>query len=235
MYESVKRWLEENPDVKLGKFIHEEQKGDDFLAEFSYKKRIHVQFAVLNGEGLVNLFTTAGWIWKSIFGAFPFGVVSLKYAVNYMNGEKTERDDQYFKSGAEAWNFFLLNRATLDRIADEKLLPGIAKAIRKEFADPEEDLSEEEYEEEEETLTEPEIKRGVVTEKYCFVDKDGAFIPNGAERSWVCFVVKIETTDGASEECLVEEEDYASVEEGEAVTYMKQGEKFLGFGRDIEE
>ena len=83
--------------------------------------------------------------------------------------------------------------------------------------------------------TEPEIKRGVVTEKYCFVDKDGTFIPNGAERSWVCFVVKIETTDGASEECLVEEEDYASVEEGEAVTFMKQGDKFLGFGKDIEE
>ena len=235
MYESVKRWLEENPDVKLGKFIHEEQKGDDFLAEFSYKKRIHVQFAVLNGEGLVNLITTAGWIWKSIFGTFPFGVVSLKYAVNYMNGEKTERDDQYFKSGAEAWNFFLLNRATLDRIADEKLLPGIAKAIRKEFADPEEDLSEEEYEEEEETLTEPEIKRGVLVDKDCFVDKDGTFIPDGAERSCVCFYVKIRTIEGDEEEYIVDEADYTAAEPGQAVTFMKQGEKFLGFGRDIEE
>ena len=86
-----------------------------------------------------------------------------------------------------------------------------------------------------EPQTEPEIKRGVLVEKDCFVDKDGTFVPDGAERSRVCFFVRIRTTDGAEEEYVVDERDYTSVEKGDAVTYMKQGTKFLGFGVDVDE
>lgn len=83
--------------------------------------------------------------------------------------------------------------------------------------------------------TEPEIKRGVVVEKNCFVDKTGAYIPNGAELSRVCFSLKIRTTDGKEEDYLVGEEDYTAAVEGQPVTYMKQGKMFLGFGVDVEE
>lgn len=86
-----------------------------------------------------------------------------------------------------------------------------------------------------EVETEPELKRGVLLEKDCFVDKDGTFIPDGANRSRVCFWVKIRTTDDAEEEYIVDEEDYTAVEEGDAVTFMKQGDKFLGFGVDVDE
>ena len=98
-----------------------------------------------------------------------------------------------------------------------------------------EDAQNEVEDEQDEPETEPELKRGVLIEKDCFVDKDGTFVPDGANRSRVCFVVKIKTTDDIDEEYIVDEEDYTAVEEGQAVTFMKQGDKFLGFGVDIEE
>lgn len=71
-------------------------------------------------------------------------------------------------------------------------------------------------------------KRGVVTDKEYEVLKDGIQIP------YVEFVraIQIASVDGTTDSCFVSEEVFNSIKIGDAVTYIKEGDRFYFSGCD---
>lgn len=76
----------------------------------------------------------------------------------------------------------------------------------------------------------PEQKRGVVIDKKCEVLKEGLHVPY-VESVWA---IQIAATDGTTDSCFVNEETFASVNKGDAVTYFKEGDIYYINGTDEE-
>ncbi|MBQ7670701.1 MAG: hypothetical protein IJS45_08280 [Clostridia bacterium] len=73
-----------------------------------------------------------------------------------------------------------------------------------------------------------EQKRGVVIDKKCEVLKEGLHVPY-VESVWA---IQIAATDGTTDSCFVNEETFASVNKGDAVTYFKEGDLYYINGTD---